>query len=154
MEKLVLGYYYHRRSIQERYDKLYSRKSRIKRKIMGKLKEKEKKRDIRLKVASIIVKTTHENQYTIVLEKLGKKLANNMIQRIKDKQLRHRIFQASFREVQKAVEEKAKEYGVPIIYVDPRNTSRLYPIRNALITYSNDSRLGRCSKRGELWHRM
>ncbi len=82
-----------------------------------------------------------------------RKPASNMIKRIKDKQLRHRIFQASFRGIQRAIEEKAREYGVPIIYVSPKNTSKLCPVHNAPIIYSNGSRMGRCSKGGELWHR-
>jgi len=40
MEKLVLGYYYRRKKIQEKYDKLYGVKSRTKRKILRKLREK------------------------------------------------------------------------------------------------------------------
>jgi len=76
-----------------------------------------------------------------------------MLKKIKDRQLRHRIFQASFRGIQKAIEEKAREYGVPVIYVNPKNTSRLCPIHNASITYSNDSKMGKCSVGGEAWHR-
>ncbi|BDR92811.1 RNA-guided endonuclease InsQ/TnpB family protein [Vulcanisaeta souniana] len=152
-EKLVLGYYYRRKRMQERYDKLYGVTSRIKRRIMGRLKERKRKDDVRWKIANIIVRFAHEKRYAIILEKLGKKPASNMIKRIGDKQLRHRIFQASFRGVQKAIEEKAKEYGVPIIYVDPKNTSRLCPIHSAVIVYSNSSRVGKCSKGGELWHR-
>ena len=152
-EKLVLGYYYRRKRIQERYDKLYSKKSRIKRKIMRKLKERMKKLDIRWKIANFIVRSAYGKQYAIVLEKLGKKPAQNMIKRIRDKQLRHRIFQASFRGVQRAIEEKAREYGVPVIYVNPKNTSKLCPIHRALITYGNGSRIGSCGKGGELWHR-
>ena len=120
MEKLVLGYYYHRKKVQERYDKLYGKKSRIKKKVLSKLKERKKKQDIKWKIVNIIVKTAYERGYAIVLEKLGKRVANNMVKRIRDKQLRHRIFQASFRGIQKAIEEKAKEYGVPIIYVNQR----------------------------------
>ena len=82
-----------------------------------------------------------------------RKSASNMIKRIKDKQLRHRIFQASFRGIQRAIEEKAREYGVPVIYVNPKNTSKLCPVHNAPIIYSNGSRIGRCRKGGELWHR-
>ena len=108
VEKLVLGYYYRRKRIQERYDKLYGVKSRIKRRVMKKLKERGKKLDIRWKIANIIVRTAYEKHYAVVLERLGKKPANNMIKRIRDKQLRHRIFQASFRGVQKAIEEKAR----------------------------------------------
>jgi len=152
-EKLVLGYHYRRKRIQEKYDKLYGVKSRIKRKILRKLKEREKKQDVRWKIANIIVRVAYEKHYAIVLEKLGKKPANNMIKRIKDKQLRHRIFQTSFKGIQKAIEEKAREYGVPVIYVNPRNTSKLCPIHKTPIKYSNGSRVGRCSKGGELWHR-
>ncbi len=152
-EKLVLGYHYRRKKIQERYDKLYGKKSRIKKKAMRKLKEKKKKLDIRWKIANIIVRSAYEKQYAIILEKLGKKPANNMIKRIGDKRLRHRIFQASFKGIQKAIEEKAKEYGVPVVYIDPKDTSKLCPIHKAPIKYGNGSRVGRCSKGGEMWHR-
>ena len=128
-------------------------KSRIKRKVLKRLKEKRKKNDIRWKIANIIVRTAYEEQQAIVLEKLGKKPANNMIKKVENKQLRHRIFQASFRGIQRAIEEKAREYGVPIIYVDPKNTSKLCPIHKTPINYTNSSRIGRCSKGGELWHR-
>ncbi|MEB3851193.1 MAG: transposase [Desulfurococcales archaeon] len=153
MKTLVLGYYYRRKSIQERCDKLYGVRSRIKRKVMRKLKERAKKQDVRRKIASNIVETAYEKQYAIVLEKLGKKPANNMIKKIKDRQLRHRIFQASFRGIQRAIEEKARELGVPLIYVNPKHTSKLCPIHNAPINYDNSSRIGRCSGGGELWHR-
>ena len=153
MEKLILGYYYRRKRIQERYDKLYGVNSRIKRRILRKLKERRKKNDIRWKIASIVVRTAYVKQYAIVLEKLGKKPANDMISRIRDKQLRHRIFQASFRGVQRAIEEKARELSVPVVYVNPRNTSKTCPVHNTEIVYSNNSRIGRCSRGGELWHR-
>jgi len=153
MKRLVLGYYYRRKSIQERYDKLYGVRSRIKRKVMRKLKERAKKQDVRWKIASNIVETAYEKQYAIVLEKLGKKPANNMIKKIKDRRLRHRIFQASFRGIQRAIEEKARELGAPLIYVNPKHTSKLCPIHNAPINYDNSSRIGRCSRGGELWHR-
>jgi len=151
-EKLVLGYYYRRKKIQEKYDKLYGKKSRVKRKAMRKLKERRKKLDIKWKIANLIVRTAYKKRYAIVLEKLGKKPVSSMIKRIRDKQLRHRIFQASFRGIQKAIEEKAKECGVPAIYVNPRNTSKLCPTHNAPISYNN-SRIGKCSRGGELWHR-
>jgi transposase len=70
----------------------------------------------------------------------------------KDHQLRHRIFQAAFKGIQRAIEEKAREYGVPVIYVNPRNTSRTCPIHGAKIVYGRD-RHGTCSKGGETWHR-
>jgi len=150
---IVLGYYYRRMRVQEKYDKLYGVNSRAKRKVLRKLKEKRKKDDIRWKIANIIVRTAYGKLYAIILEKLGKRVAEKMINRIKDDQLRHRLFQASFRGVQRAIEEKAKEYGVPVIYIDPKNTSKMCPLHSAPIVYSNSSRVGRCSKGGELWHR-
>ncbi len=153
IKRLVLGYYYRRRRVQEKYDKLYGVKSRAKRKVLRKLKEKGKKSDVKWKIANIIVRTAYEKRYAIVLEELDKRVANNMIERIRDKQLRHRIFQASFRGVQRAIEEKAREYGVSVIYVNPKNTSKLCPIHNALIIYDNSSRTGKCSSGEELWHR-
>jgi len=153
IEKLVLGYYYRRKRAQKKSDKLYGANSRIKRKVLRKLRERKKKSDTKWKIANLIVRLAYEKHYAIVLEKFGKKPANNMIKRVKDRQLRHRIFQASFRGVQRAVEEKAKEYGVPVVYVNPKNTSKLCPAHNAPINYDNSSRIGRCSKDGELWHR-
>jgi len=150
---VVLGYYYRRKRIQERYDKLYGVNCRVKRRIFRKLKERRKKSDLKWKLANIIVRVAKEKQYAIVLEKLGMNPAKEMISRVKDDQLRHRIYQASFKGVQKAIEEKAREYGVPVIYVNPRNTSKICPIHNAKIIYSNGSRVGRCSEGGELWHR-
>jgi putative transposase len=108
---------------------------------------------LRWKLANIIVRAAVERQSAIVLERLGKNPAKDMISHIKDAQLRHRIYQASFKGVQRAIEEKAREHGVPIVYVNPRNTSRMCPIHKAKIIYSSGNRVGGCSKGGELWHR-
>jgi len=150
---VILGYYYRRKRVQEKYDKVYGVSCRAKRKVFRKLKERKVKNDLRWKLANIIVRIAKEKQYAIVLEKLGKNPAREMINHVKDAQLRHRIYQASFRGVQGSVEEKAREYGVPVIYVNPRNTSRLCPVHGTPIVYSNGGRIGRCSTGGELWHR-
>jgi IS605 OrfB family transposase len=150
---IVLGYYYRRRRVQERYDKLYGVNCRVKRRIFRKLKERRKKSDLKWKLANIVVRVAREKQYAVVLEELGEEPAKDMINHIGDNQLRHRIYQASFKGVQRAIEEKAREYSVPVVYVNPRNTSRMCPVHNAGIIYSNGCRIGRCSKGGELWHR-
>jgi IS605 OrfB family transposase len=150
---IVLGYYYRRKRVQEKYDRLYGVNSRVKRRVLRKLKERGKKSDLKWKLANIVVKAAREKQYAIVLERLGENPAKEMINRVGDDQLRHRIYQASFKGVQRAIEEKAKEYGVPVIYVNPRNTSKMCPIHSALIIYRNGGRVGKCSKGGELWHR-
>jgi putative transposase len=51
-----------------------------------------------------------------------------------------------------AIIDKAREYGVPVLMVDPRNTSKICPIHKAVIEYGED-RIGICSKGGERWHR-
>ncbi len=76
-----------------------------------------------------------------------------MIERVRDKQLRHRISQASFGGLQSAIEEKAREYGVPIVYEPPKDASARCPIHSAPIIYSSGSRIGKCGKGGEPWHR-
>ncbi|MEM4032822.1 MAG: transposase [Zestosphaera sp.] len=153
MEKIVLGYYYRRKRVQEKYNKLYGVECRVKKRILRKFGEREKKNDVRWKIANIVVREAVKRGCTIVMEKLGKKPTENMVKRVKDKQLKHRIYQASLRGVQRAVEEKAKERGVPVVYVNPRNTSKLCPVHRAVIKYSNDSRIGTCSTSGEKWHR-
>jgi len=150
---ITLGYYYRKKMIQKKYDKLCGVNCRAKRKILRKLREGEKRADLGWKLANIVVRAAVERRSAIVLERLGKNPARGMVNRIRDARLRHRIYQASFRGIQRATEEKAREHGVPIIYVSPRNTSRMCPIHNAPIIYENGSRVGRCSKGGELWHR-
>jgi putative transposase len=152
IERITLGYYYRRKRIQKKYDKICGVKCRAKRKILRKLREEESKEDTRWKVANIIVREALKQGYGVVLEDLGDKPADNMISRIKDEQLRHRIFQAAFKGIQRAIEEKAKEYGVPVIYINPRNTSKQCPIHRSEIKY-NGSRIDVCSTGKEKWHR-
>jgi len=152
MGKTVQGYYYRRKSIQERYDKTFGAKSREKNKVMKKLKEGEKKKDTKYKNANILVREAKKRQEGIVLEDLGENVANEMLKHIRDKELRHRIYQASFNGTQKAIEEKAKEEGVPVYRVDPRYTSKLCPIHHVEIEYGKD-RHGVCKAGGEIWHR-
>jgi len=47
-----------------------------------------------------------------------------------------------------AIIDKAREYGVPVLMVDPRNTSKICQIHRAVIEYGED-RIGICSKGGE-----
>ena len=154
LSRVTLGYYYRRKSVQERYDKVYGPGSRPARRVFRRLggNERALKREIRRKLAALIVREAARRQAAIVLERLGKEPANHMIERIKNPQLRYRIYQAALKGVQRAIEEKAREHGVPVIYVDPRNTSRTCPIHGAKIVYGRD-RHGTCSKGGETWHR-
>ena len=144
--------YYRRKRIQERNGGKFADERR-KKKALKKLREEDKKRDIKTKIANIVVQTAYTKRYAIVLEQLGKRPAESMIKGIEDDQLRHRIYQAAFKGIQRAIEEKAREWGVPVVYVDPRNTSKSCPIHKALIEYDARTRLGKCPVRGEVWHR-
>ncbi len=151
-KKITLGYYYRRKRVQKKWDKKLGSRNEKKRKILRKLREKDKKRDVRLKLAKIIVKEAKKRNAGIILEKLPKNVPRRMLERVGDKQLRHRIYQSAFLGVQKAIEEKAREYGVPVIRVNPKNTSRICPVHNAVVEYE-DGRFGVCSAGGEVWHR-
>ena len=154
LSRVTLGYYYRRKRVQEKYDRVYGPGNRPARRVFKRLGSNERvlKKEIRWKLATLIVREAARRQAAIVLERLGKEPAKGMIERINDPQLRYRIFQAAFKGIQRAIEEKAREYGVPVIYVDPRNTSRTCPIHGAEIVYGRD-RHGACLKGGETWHR-
>ena len=153
VKRITLGYAERRRRVQERCDAGITDVRQMERAMAKLRREGKRKRDIRRKIANIVVQTARQRQYAIVLERLGRNPGRGMIKDIKDPELRHRIYQAAFRGMQRTIEEKAKEYGVPIIYVDPRNTSKLCPIHGAKIRYSKKTRRGRCSVGGEVWHR-
>jgi len=152
VRKITLGYAERRRQIQERNDGMFA-DLRKKNRAMRKLREGDVKRDIRNKIANIVVQAAYQRRYAIVLEELGDRPAEDMIKGIRSPKLRHRIYQAAFKGVQKAIEEKAKEYGVSVVYVDPKNTSKPCPIHGVEIEYNHETRRGRCPIGGEVWHR-
>jgi len=152
VRKITLGYAERRRRIQERNDGTFA-DLRRKNRAINKLREGDVKRDIRNKIANIVVQMAYAKRYAIVLEKLGERPAEGMIKGVKSPKLRHRIYQAAFKGIQRAIEEKAKEYGVPVVYVDPKNTSKKCPIHGTEIEYDRETRLGMCPAGGEAWHR-
>jgi len=70
------------------------------------LKEGRKKADIRWKTANIIVRTAYEKKYAIVLKKPGEHVANNMIKKIKSRQLHHRYSRQASRASKKLSRRK------------------------------------------------
>jgi IS605 OrfB family transposase len=148
LAETTLGYSYRKKSIQRRNGS----GSREARKAMEKLREGKKKRSYRWKTASLIVREAMRIRGVIVIERISGDDIRIMISRYKNRQLRHRIYQSALKGELNAIIDKAREYGVPVLMVDPRNTSRICPIHNALIEYGED-RIGVCSKGGERWHR-
>ena len=148
LAKTTLGYSYRKKSIQRRNGS----SSREARKAMKKLKEGKKKKDYRMKTANMIVRDALRTRGVIVVERILGEDIRIMIARYRNKQLRHRIYQSALKGELNAIIDKAREYGVPILMVDPRNTSKICPIHNTSIEYGED-RIGICSKGGERWHR-
>jgi IS605 OrfB family transposase len=148
LAETTLGYSYRKESIQKRNGS----DSREARKAMKKLKEGKKKRDYRMKTANMIVREAMRMRGVIVIERISGEDIRVMIARYKNKQLRHRIYQSALKGELNAIIDKAREYGVPVLMVDPRNTSKICPIHNAPIEYGED-RIGICSKGDERWHR-
>jgi putative transposase len=148
LAKTTLGYSYRKKSIQRRNGS----DSRETRNAMKKLKEGKKKRDYRMKTANMIVRDALRMRGVIVIERISGDDIRVMIARYRNKQLRHRIYQSALKGELNAIIDKAREYGVPVLMVDPRNTSKICPIHNAPIEYGED-RIGICSKGDERWHR-
>ncbi len=118
----------------------------VKRAIHG--REHARKRDIKLKIASIIINTARALNAVVVLEKLPKQCPRNMVKDVKDPVLRHRIYQAGFRGMVKTIEEKCLEKEVPVVKVDPRNTSSACPICNSKLMRGNAPRHLKCPRCG------
>ncbi|MDT7888506.1 MAG: IS200/IS605 family accessory protein TnpB-related protein [Desulfurococcales archaeon] len=140
LAETTLGYSYRKESIQRRNGS----DSGKTRKAMEKLKE-GKKRDYRMKKANMIVRDAMRMKGVIVIERISRDNIRVMIARYRNKQLRHRIYQSALKGELNAIIDKAREYGVPVLMVDPRNTSKICPIHKAVIEYGED-RIGICSK--------
>ena len=127
-KKIIVSYHNHRKRVQEKYQhkipKLFKKLVRV-------LRERERKKNIRYQLANLIVKTARELRAIVVLENLPKKTPVNMISRVNNKMLKHRIYQAGFRGLLGIIIDKCVEYDVPYVLVDPRNTSSICPVCNS-----------------------
>jgi putative transposase len=139
IKRITIGYSKYREIVQSVKGNGY-----VGRAIHG--RECKRKKDIRLKIANIITNTARKLNAVVVLEKLPKQCPRNMIRGVKDSTLRHRIYQAGFRGVVKAIEEKCLERGVPVVKVDPRNTSSKCPFCNSKLMRGSAPRQLKCPK--------
>jgi IS605 OrfB family transposase len=105
-----------------------------------------------MKIANLIVRDALRTGGVIVIERISGDDIRVMIASYKNEQLRHRMYQSALKGELNAIIDRAREYGVPVLMVDPRNTSKICPIHNASIEYG-EGRMGICSKGGERWHR-
>jgi putative transposase len=114
---------------------------------MKKLKEGEK-RDYRWKTANLKVRYVLRMRGVIAIERITGEDIRVMIARYKNRQLRHRIYQSVLKGELNAIIDKAREYRVPVLMVDPRNTSKTCQLHRVTIEYGED-RIGICSKGSE-----
>ena len=152
-KRITLGYEYKRRSITTGR----STKDREVKRKLRKLRERDKKADVRRKLAKLIVKEAFESRSAIVLEDLPKRAPEHMVKGVRDKQLRLRIYRSAFSSMKSAIIEKTREFGVPVILVNPSHTSTVCPIHGAKVIYRPDGgyapRVGVCERGKERWHR-
>lgn len=139
IKKITIGYARYREIIQSVKGNGY-----VSRAIHG--RERKRKRDIRLKIANIIANTAKNLNAIVVLEKLPKQCPRNMIRDVRDTALRHRIYQAGFRGMVRAIEEKCLEKGVPVAKIDPRNTSSKCPFCGSKLMRGDAPRQLKCPK--------
>ncbi|MEM0143826.1 MAG: transposase, partial [Candidatus Parvarchaeum sp.] len=122
--KVVLGYAYRRKAIQERH----AHDKRSLRVALRKLREKNVKKALRDKVASTIANTAKGENAVLVLEKLPKSFQDIAVKKDGLKSFdAHRLKQSAIRGIQKRITEKALEYGIKVEFVNPKNTSRTCP---------------------------
>jgi len=141
VKRLTIGYARYREVVQGVKGNGY-----VSRAVHG--RERKRKKDIRLKIANIVANTARKLNAVVILERLPKQCPRNMIKDVRDPVLRHRIYQAGFRGVIKAIEEKCLERRVPVVKMDPRNTSSICPFCGSKLMRGNAPRQLKCPKCG------
>ena len=141
VKRITIGYARYREVVQSVKGNGY-----VGRAIHG--RERKRKKDIRSKIANIVSNTAKSINAVVVLEELPKQCPRNMIRDVRDSALRHRIYQAGFRGMVKAIEEECLERGVPVVKVDPRNTSSKCPFCNSKLMRGNAPRQLKCPRCG------
>lgn len=121
IKRLTLGYASYREAMQSFRGNKYVKKT-------VKDNERNRKKDRRMKLANIIAETAKQLNAVVAVENLPKRCPENMIRDVKNSKLRHRIYQAGFRSLIKAIEEKCLERGILVVKVNPKGTSSVCPI--------------------------
>ena len=141
IKRITIGYARYREVVQSVKGNGY-----VGRAIRG--RERKRKKDIRLKIANIVSNTARNLNAVIVLENLPEQCPRNMIRDVRNPTLRHRIYQAGFRGMVKVIEEKCLERGVPVVKVDPKNTSSKCPFCNSKLMRGDAPRQLKCPRCG------
>jgi len=136
-QRIRTAYYLKYRRMQLKITKLEKRK-----RVYRKYKERHKNciKDIYYKIANEIVDDSERTNSVIVMEDLTG-IRDSIDYGSKLNGILHKW---SFRRFQIILEEKAKERGIPVLKVNPSNTSSLCPMCGAKLT-PNGYRLLKCS---------
>ncbi len=134
----------HAEKLQKKYTKIWRHNERI----LGRVRSLHRRSrniviDWSRKFAKYIVLKAKRTKCAIVLEDLNK-LWFNVSQ--KSSSLADKLSRFAYHKLQQAIITKAIEYNVPIIFVDPRNTSMICPRCRAKLVYNH--RLAICRKCG------
>ena len=127
--KIVLGYAYRRTRVQQRWGKVYGVKgNRRLKNALKKLREKNVKRDIKLKLVKRIINVVKDG--IVVLEKLPKRFQDKVLERSRELNGfdAHRLKQSSIHGIHKQITEKLEEHCIPYVLVNPSYTSSTCPI--------------------------
>jgi len=131
---------------RQRIQKIPAWNRKLSEKLLKKYSGREKNRvkDFLHKLATKIVEIAKKKRMGIVLEDLNgikERVMNN------SKELNRKLSKWNVRELQRMIEYKAKWYGIPVIYVNPRNSSRICPVCGGRLI-PQEGRLMKCPKCG------
>ncbi|NJE08640.1 transposase, partial [Thermococcus sp. M39] len=107
-------------------------------------REKNRARDFLHKLSNKIVEIAREKQMGIILEDL-----NGIKERVLNgsKVSNRKLSKWNARELQRLIEYKAKWFGVPVVYINPKNSSRVCPVCGGRLI-PQEGRLMKCSNCG------
>jgi len=137
-----------RKARAEELQKKYSKRWRYNTRILNRIKKLHKRAkniviDWCRKFAKEMVLKAKKHNYAIVLEDL-KRLRRNTVRN--GDRVVWKLSMFAYRKLQETILAKAIEYNIPILFVNPRDTSSICPRCSAKLSYTH--RLGACSKSG------
>ncbi|WP_346766006.1 transposase [Thermococcus sp. M39] len=119
------------RKIQTRHLVGWRRKTLSKKgkKLLSKFGSRRKNRrlDVQRKLAKKLVEVAGKYGLTIAVEDLGRNFNQRITRKKKGKKIRNKLHNISANGFLKALEEKALEFGVPLVKVNPAFTSQVCP---------------------------
>ncbi len=112
-------------------------------------RERNRVKDVLHKVSKTIMEFAKVRGCGIILEDLKgirKRIDYNRV-------LNRRLHSWSFRKLQSYIEYKAKLEGLPVVYVNPKDTSSRCPICEGKLSSNGTWRIKICEKCGVVWNR-